>query len=326
MQQAQVNLLADMGAHPGSLMSGLVAPTKSTDTTAPTTVITSPADRPVHRERHQVDVTGTASDVGGRVAGVEVSTDGGNDVAPGSRHDQLELFLRPAGSRRSVDHRPRDRRQRELPRRRDHPERRRDRAGQRLRRVPPPRSRRRPTPMPTNSGCDSRPRTTDSSPGSGSTRDRATRVPTPVLCGAPQAPVWQASCSPVRQRRGGRRRSSAFLSRSSRGSRTRSRTRHRTATTPSPSAIGPIKRRPPRPSQSRRRWGRRRPVSSALRGPSPRLHGRSRTTSSTCCSPSRIPPPSESRTERLLQECPACRPAPRSPRHSRDLRQSGVSR
>ncbi|MFC8682211.1 DUF4082 domain-containing protein [Microbacterium ureisolvens] len=77
MQQAQVNLLADMGAQPSTLMSGLVAATKSTDTTAPTTVITSPAAGASIPNGTSVTVTGTASDVGGRVAGVEVSTDGG---------------------------------------------------------------------------------------------------------------------------------------------------------------------------------------------------------------------------------------------------------
>ena len=43
MQQAQVNLLADMGAQPTTLASGLVAATKSTDTTGPTVTISSPA-------------------------------------------------------------------------------------------------------------------------------------------------------------------------------------------------------------------------------------------------------------------------------------------
>jgi hypothetical protein len=77
MQQAQVNLLADMSALPGSLMSGLVAATKSTDTTAPSVVITTPTEGQSIANGTKVTATGTASDVGGRVAGVEVSTDGG---------------------------------------------------------------------------------------------------------------------------------------------------------------------------------------------------------------------------------------------------------
>lgn len=77
MQQAQVNLLADMGAQPSTLMSGLVAASKTTDTTPPTTVITSPSEGQSEAQGSIVTVTGTASDSGGQVAGVEVSTDGG---------------------------------------------------------------------------------------------------------------------------------------------------------------------------------------------------------------------------------------------------------
>jgi len=77
MQQAEVNLLADMGAQPGTLMSGLVAATKSTDTTAPTVSITSPVEGESVANGTAVTATGSASDVGGRVAGVEFSSDGG---------------------------------------------------------------------------------------------------------------------------------------------------------------------------------------------------------------------------------------------------------
>jgi len=78
MQQAQVNLLADMGAQPGSLMPELVAATASTDTVAPTAAILTPTAAQQVPHGSTVTVTGTASDVGGGVvAGVEVSTDGG---------------------------------------------------------------------------------------------------------------------------------------------------------------------------------------------------------------------------------------------------------
>ena len=78
MQQAQVNLLADMGAQPTTLMSGLVAATKSTDTTGPTVTITSPAAGTAQKNGDRVTVSGTATDSGGgRVAGIEVSADGG---------------------------------------------------------------------------------------------------------------------------------------------------------------------------------------------------------------------------------------------------------
>ncbi|WP_143591463.1 DUF4082 domain-containing protein [Thermoactinospora rubra] len=77
MQQATVNLFADMGVQPGSLRPGLTAATKSTDTTAPATTIDSPGAGAELANGATVTVSGTASDTGGRVAAVEVSTDGG---------------------------------------------------------------------------------------------------------------------------------------------------------------------------------------------------------------------------------------------------------
>ncbi|WP_206687269.1 DUF4082 domain-containing protein, partial [Microbacterium yannicii] len=77
IQQAQVNLLADMGAQPGTLMSTLQPATKTTDTAAPVTTITSPTSGQSIPNGTMVTVAGTASDAAGQVAGVEVSTDGG---------------------------------------------------------------------------------------------------------------------------------------------------------------------------------------------------------------------------------------------------------
>lgn len=78
MQQAQVNLLADMGAQPDTLDSQLTRTAASTDTSPPTAVITSPAPGTPAANGTAVTVTGTASDAGGgRVAGVEISTDDG---------------------------------------------------------------------------------------------------------------------------------------------------------------------------------------------------------------------------------------------------------
>ncbi|NMM30784.1 MAG: DUF4082 domain-containing protein [Cellulomonas sp.] len=82
MQQATVNLLADMSAQPSTLMNGLGVATKSADTTAPTATITSPAAGAAIANGTSVTATGTASDIGGRVAGVEVSTDGGSTWHP----------------------------------------------------------------------------------------------------------------------------------------------------------------------------------------------------------------------------------------------------
>ncbi|NUS65539.1 MAG: DUF4082 domain-containing protein, partial [Saccharothrix sp.] len=77
MQQAQVNLLADMGAQPTTLMTGINAATKSTDTAGPTVTINTPAAGQAQKNGDVVTLTGTASDAAGRVAGVEVSNDNG---------------------------------------------------------------------------------------------------------------------------------------------------------------------------------------------------------------------------------------------------------
>ena len=82
MQQATVNLFADMGAQPYSLITGLTPATASTDTAAPTSTITSPAAGANIADGTRVTVTGTAADTGGVVAGVEVSTDGGTTWHP----------------------------------------------------------------------------------------------------------------------------------------------------------------------------------------------------------------------------------------------------
>ncbi|MDQ2838630.1 MAG: DUF4082 domain-containing protein [Actinomycetota bacterium] len=83
IQQATINLLADMSAQPSTLMAGMVAATKSADTQAPTTVITSPTAGTVVGNSTQVTVTGTSTDNGGGVVGgVEVSLDGGTTWHP----------------------------------------------------------------------------------------------------------------------------------------------------------------------------------------------------------------------------------------------------
>ena len=82
MQQATVNLLADMGVQPVTLQSGLTKATASTDTTPPVSVITSPVAGATIASATKVTVQGTATDVGGVVAGVEVSTDGGTTWHP----------------------------------------------------------------------------------------------------------------------------------------------------------------------------------------------------------------------------------------------------
>ncbi len=77
MQQATVNLFADMGAQPSTLQAGLLPATASTDTVGPTAVVTSPASGSSIEVLHTVTINGTASDASGRVAAIEVSIDGG---------------------------------------------------------------------------------------------------------------------------------------------------------------------------------------------------------------------------------------------------------
>ena len=80
MEQATLNLLADMGAQPGTMQSDLTAASASTDSTAPTSTLSVPS---TVSDGSQVTISGTASDTGGGVvAGVEVSTDGGTTWHP----------------------------------------------------------------------------------------------------------------------------------------------------------------------------------------------------------------------------------------------------
>lgn len=73
MQQATINLLADMNVQPETLMPGLVAAAASTDHAAPVSQI-------LQLNHASGLVTGTATDIGGGVvAGVEISFDGGRN-------------------------------------------------------------------------------------------------------------------------------------------------------------------------------------------------------------------------------------------------------
>ena len=84
MQQATVNLLADMGAQPRLAADWrrsarpLIAAAKSRTRFAPASIVTSPAAGGTVGSGDRVTITGTATDDGGGVvAGVEVSVDGG---------------------------------------------------------------------------------------------------------------------------------------------------------------------------------------------------------------------------------------------------------
>lgn len=82
MQQATINLFADMGAQPATIQPGLSLATASTDTTPPHSTIVSPANGASVNTGNTVTVTGTASDAGGVVGGVEFSGDGGQTWHP----------------------------------------------------------------------------------------------------------------------------------------------------------------------------------------------------------------------------------------------------
>ncbi len=99
MQQATVNFLADMDIQPGSLRPGLVAATKSADTIAPVSIITSPAPGSTVVAGSTITVTGTASDTGGGlIAAVEVSVDGGTTWRPATGRASWSFNWTPAAA------------------------------------------------------------------------------------------------------------------------------------------------------------------------------------------------------------------------------------
>jgi len=88
MQQATVNLFADMGVQPATLQSELTAATPSSDTAVPSSEITSPTANDTVSPGDPFTVSGTATDTGGGVVGgVEVSVDGGSTWHPATGRD-----------------------------------------------------------------------------------------------------------------------------------------------------------------------------------------------------------------------------------------------
>jgi hypothetical protein len=77
VQQATANLFADMGVQPGSLKADLVQPSRSTDQIRPVSSIAAPPGSEPVAVGSAVTISGTASDIGGTVGGVEVSVDDG---------------------------------------------------------------------------------------------------------------------------------------------------------------------------------------------------------------------------------------------------------
>lgn len=78
MQQATVNLFAEMGAQPATIQPSMIVASQSTDASPPTSVIGSLTNGDSVASGSPVTISGTAIDLGGGVvAGVEVSVDGG---------------------------------------------------------------------------------------------------------------------------------------------------------------------------------------------------------------------------------------------------------
>ncbi|HEX4790878.1 MAG TPA: DUF4082 domain-containing protein [Actinospica sp.] len=83
MEQATVNLFADMGAQPLTLQSDLVAAAKSTVTTGPTVSVGTPSPNISTSVMSPLTISGTAAPASGAVvARVEVSTNGGTSWNP----------------------------------------------------------------------------------------------------------------------------------------------------------------------------------------------------------------------------------------------------
>jgi hypothetical protein len=76
MQQATVNLFADMGVQPATLQAGLIAAIASSDIDPPVSVITTPIHGSNFTSGSPVTISGTCTDAN-VVAGVEISFDGG---------------------------------------------------------------------------------------------------------------------------------------------------------------------------------------------------------------------------------------------------------
>ncbi|MGJ5673044.1 MAG: N,N-dimethylformamidase beta subunit family domain-containing protein [Nostochopsis sp.] len=97
MQQATINLFADMGVQPATLQSGLAQASASGDIQVPTSVITSPTASTNIQTGNQITITGTASDFGGGViGGVEVSVDGGTTWHPANGRESWSYNWTPS--------------------------------------------------------------------------------------------------------------------------------------------------------------------------------------------------------------------------------------
>jgi hypothetical protein len=99
MQQATVNILADMNAQPATLMAGLLPATATSDSVAPASTIVSPASGATVTAGTAVTISGTATDSGGGVVGgIEVSVDGGVTWHPATGRGTWSYSWLPVGA------------------------------------------------------------------------------------------------------------------------------------------------------------------------------------------------------------------------------------
>lgn len=104
MQQATINVLADMGAQPATLMAGMIAASESTDKQAPTSVISFPANNTTINDYTPITITGTCSDAGGGVlAGIEISFDNGVTWKRVVANGNWSYSWRPTGGQTSYN-------------------------------------------------------------------------------------------------------------------------------------------------------------------------------------------------------------------------------
>ena len=96
IQQATVNLFADMGLQPATLQEDLILASASTDEEPPTSTIQVP-ESGARLSSGTLTISGSAQDAGGgQVAGVEVSTDGGETWHPASGRENWSYAWSPA--------------------------------------------------------------------------------------------------------------------------------------------------------------------------------------------------------------------------------------
>ena len=98
IRQATLNLLADMGVLPETLQLGLVAATVSTDGTPPTSTINVPLPGSVLKPGQTIQITGAASDIDCRVAGVEISVNDGVTWRPAQGREAWSFKWMPTGN------------------------------------------------------------------------------------------------------------------------------------------------------------------------------------------------------------------------------------